>query len=118
MQLPTDVVLHGIKSCDSCRAALRWLRDHGVAHQFRDLRQDAPQRTELVVWLERLGPELLNRKSSSWRQLPESLRIDVDADRTIELLLGNPTLMKRPLLEWSGGLLLGFDPDLYQRQLR
>lgn len=113
----TDLVLHGIRNCDSCRAALRWLRGHGLDHRFRDLRKNTPQRAELAAWLEKLGPELLNRNSSSWRQLPQSLRIDVDAERTIALLLENPTLMKRPLLEWSGGLLLGFDPDQYQQQL-
>ena len=118
MQSANGLILHGIKTCDSCRKALRWLTEQGIEHQFRDLRQTGLQRAEAQRWLETFGWErLLNRQSSSWRQLPEQARAHVDAGRAIELLLENPTLMKRPLVEWSGGLLLGFDPVEYQQKL-
>ena len=106
--------LYGIKNCDSCRKAAAWLHAHGRAHHFHDLRADGLTPALLQEWASRLGWEnLLNRKSTTWRQLPEAARQDLDEARALALMLAQPTLIKRPLLVAGDRLLAGFSTERY-----
>lgn len=106
--------LFGIANCDSVRGARRWLDDRGVAYVFHDFRRDGLDPGQLRAWIERAGWEaLLNRKGTTWRQLPAAQREGIDARRAQTLMLEHPTLIKRPVLETGRHLEVGFDADRY-----
>ena len=111
--------VYGIPNCDRVRAARRWLRDRGIEHRFHDTRVDGVPAARLRVWAEALGADaLLNRRGRSWRELPAEKRRGLDAAATLQLLVAQPLLLRRPLLEADGGLLLGFDDAEYARFFR
>ncbi|TLS75030.1 ArsC family reductase [Mariprofundus erugo] len=108
--------LYGIANCDTVRKARRWLDEHGVAYRFHDYRKDGLSRDMLVLWVDRLGWEtLLNRRGTTWRQLPEADRQGLDGERAIELMLLHPALIRRPLLSMTARshLETGFSADRY-----
>jgi arsenate reductase len=100
------IVLHGLRACDTCRKALRDLRESGRDVRLRDLREEPPTDGELARWTEALGPAILNRRSTTWRQLDETER----ARPAAALLRAHPTLVKRPVVEAPQGLALGWTP--------
>jgi len=109
-----SVVLYGIKSCDTCRKARRWLGTHGIDYRDHDLREDGIDAALLAEWCRRLDwAELLNRRSTTWRSLDESRRAVNDAEGTRALLLAHPTLIKRPVLDTGDRLLVGFSESAF-----
>ena len=108
--------LYGLTNCDACRRARRWLRDHGVEHAFVDVREQPPGASDIARWLARFGwRALLNRRSATWRALPESERSGLDEMRTTALLRQYPLLLKRPILEAGASAVLGFDEQRYSQ---
>jgi arsenate reductase (glutaredoxin) len=108
------VTIYGIKNCDTMKKARAWLEGHGVAYRFHDYRVEGLDPLRLASWQNVLGWEtLLNRASASWRQLPEADKAGIDADRASALMLTNPTLIKRPVLDVDGRLTIGFKPEIY-----
>jgi len=111
------IVVFGLKTCDSCRKARRWLEDSSLAHRFVDLREDGIAQETLAHWIDAVGWErLLNRRSTSWRQLVESDRQGLDAERALALMETTPALIKRPVFDADGRILVGFD-DAVRRTL-
>jgi arsenate reductase len=110
-----EPIVYGIPNCDQVRAARRWLKQHGIAHQFIDLKLLPPNPNKLKDWLNRIPHDsLLNRRGLSWRALPEERRRSVvDQATALELLAEFPLLIKRPVLEWQQELLVGFSDSLY-----
>ncbi len=103
------ITLYGIKNCDTVKKARRWLDQHGVEYHFHDLRNDGLEPTRLNAWIAAAGWEkVLNRRGTTWRRLPEELRGEIDERRAGALMLEHPTLIKRPIVEFSGGVLIGF----------
>lgn len=100
--------LYGIRTCDTCRAALRALTEAGRPVEFVDVRATPLSPDRIATLLEALGPALVNRSSATWRGLSEAER---DASPA-ELLVCHPTLMKRPLIEDGDRLWLGWTPDV------
>ncbi len=112
------VTLYGIKNCDTVRKARRWLEQHAIDYRFHDLRDDGLTRARLTAWVKELGWEtLLNRRSTSWRQLPAAQRDGLDRATAMELMLDHPTLIKRPVLEIDKRYYLGFKEDQYSELL-
>ncbi len=110
--------LYGIPNCDTVRKARRWLADRSVAFEFHDLRNDGLSPELLLVWVAEIGWEaLLNRRGATWRKLPEDVRNDLDEESAVQLMLENPVIIKRPVLEADGKLLVGFSADSYQKVL-
>lgn len=104
------VTLYGIKTCDTCRTALKWLDSQGIAHRFHDMRSDGLSRQTVAGWVAALGWEnVLNRRSTTWRELPEKERAGIDAGTAAALMLKHPTLIKRPVFESGKELFIGFD---------
>jgi len=107
-------MMFGLKTCDTCRKARRWLDSQGVAYDFRDLREEPPTRALVQQWLEALGPEqLVNRRSTTWRGLTEAQR-DLAAGEggqggILDVLGAHPALIKRPLFQRGTTILSGFD---------
>jgi len=104
------IVVYGIRQCDTCRKALKWLESRGDAHRFHDLRTDGLQPTRLSAWLASpLAAQLVNRRSTTWRRLSDGQK-RVAGAALQQLLLDHPTLVKRPVFERDGRVLaVGFD---------
>ena len=110
-----SITLYGIKNCDTVRAARRWLEQHHIEHRFQDVRDEALSAEQLQQWLTELGSDkLVNKRSTTWKQLSDSQRQALNNDNAIALLLEHPTLMKRPLLDTGNERVLGFKADQYQ----
>ena len=110
--------LYGIPNCDSVRKARKWLENAELTHQFHDFRKDGLERKTLQRWVKAIGWEaLLNRRGTSWRQLPEADRADLTEARAIDLMLENPTLIKRPVIEQGKNILVGVDLERYEAEL-
>jgi Spx/MgsR family transcriptional regulator len=108
----TDTVLYGIPNCDTVKRARAWLADHGRAHRFHDFKKAGVPPERLGAWLEALGWEVLvNRQGTTWRKLEEAQRAAVvDAASARALMLAQPSVIKRPVVEWSDGrITVGFD---------
>ena len=113
------ITIYGIKNCDTMKKARAWLADHGVDYAFHDYKARGIDRPHLEKWAKRLGWEtLLNRSGLTFRNLPEEDRQDIDAEKAIELMLANPSMIKRPVLELGGGrVLAGFRPETYKSEV-
>lgn len=108
MPTPT-LTLYGIKTCDTCRKARRWLEAEALEHRYHDLRIDGLDAGRLDAWIEKVGVEaLLNRRGTTWRKLAPGLPEEPDADMTRDLMLSHPSLIKRPIVESGDGLVVGF----------
>jgi arsenate reductase (glutaredoxin) len=108
--------LYGIRNCDTMNKAWTWLDDHDVAYGFHDYKKQGIDRARLEGWVRELGWEiLLNRAGTTFRKLPEADRQGLDAAKAVELMLAQPSMIKRPVLEADGKLLVGFKPAEYQR---
>lgn len=108
------VTLFGIKNCDTMKKAWTWLDDHGVAYELHDYKKAGIDRPTLAGWVAEHGWEtILNRAGTTFRKLPEADRAGLDADKAITLMLAQPSMIKRPVLDHGGRTLVGFKPDAY-----
>ena len=109
------VTIFGIKNCDTIKKARRWLDGHGVDYTFHDVRADGLSRAQLESWVQTLGWEnLLNRRGTTWRQLPEAVRDNIDKRMAVKLMLEQPAMIKRPVLDLDNTLHLGFSETAYK----
>ncbi len=109
------MTLYGIKNCDTVKKARRWLDDNKQQYQFHDFRVDGLDSKKLSSWLTQVDKlELLNRRSTSWRQLDENDKADLSENNIKKLLLANATLIKRPVLEFDKKVHIGFSDKNYQ----
>jgi Spx/MgsR family transcriptional regulator len=110
------VTIHGLATCDTTRAARKWLDAKGVAYRFHDVREDGLTRALVEGWVKQLGWEkVLNKSSTTWRELPETEKDGIDQKKAVALLLAHPTLVKRPVLDRAGEFSLGFKPAAYEQ---
>ncbi|HEX2818512.1 MAG TPA: ArsC family reductase [Phenylobacterium sp.] len=106
--------IYGIKACDTMQKARAWLADHGVAYGFHDYNTLGIDRARLEGWARQVGWEvLLNRSGTTFRKLPDADRADLTEAKAIALMLTQPSMIKRPVLEAGSGLLVGFKPEIY-----
>jgi arsenate reductase len=117
---PVTITIYGIKNCDTMKKARAWLADHDVEYAFHDYKAAGIERARLEGWAKKVGWEtLLNRAGTTFRALPESDREGIDAGKAIRLMLAQPSMIKRPVLDLGGGrLLVGFKPEIYAEALR
>jgi arsenate reductase (glutaredoxin) len=110
------VTIYGIKNCDTMKKARAWLDAHGVAYLFHDYKVEGIERSQLERWSRALGWEtLVNRSGTTFRKLPEKDREGLTERKAIALMLEQPSLIKRPVLEAGEALLVGFKPDAYRQ---
>jgi len=108
--------LYGISNCDTVRKAKRWLDTHEIKYQFHDYRKDGISPAQIKRWVDELEWQmLLNKRSTSWRQLDDAQRDNIDKNSAIKLMSEQPTLIKRPLLDIDGTKLIGFDETRYEK---
>ena len=111
MSVPT---LFGIPNCDTVRKARKWLEGHSIEHEFVDLRENTPAAGQIAAWLEALGADrLINRRSTTYKQLDEVQRTALQGDEAVMLLREHPTLIKRPVLAIDSRLSVGFSEQDY-----
>lgn len=106
--------LYGIPNCDTVKKARVWLGQHGVTFLFHDYKKAGIDRARLQGWVAEHGWQtVLNRAGTTFRALPEADKADLTADRAIALMLAQPSMIKRPVLELGDRTLVGFKPELY-----
>jgi arsenate reductase (glutaredoxin) len=106
--------VYGIRNCDTMKKARTWLESNGVAHEFHDYKASGIDRAKLEAWVKQAGWEvLLNRAGTTFRNLPESAKAGLTGTKAIKLMLEQPSMIKRPVLERGKTLLVGFSPEKY-----
>lgn len=114
----TKITLHGIPNCDTMKKARVWLDTQGIAYDFHDYKKVGDTADKLNAWADAVGWEvLLNKAGTTFRNLPDADKVGIDRDKAIALMLEQPSLIKRPVLEHPGGVLVGFKPDVYAEAL-
>jgi len=114
--MTTTPTIYGIANCDTIRKTRKWLDAHTVAYEFVDVREQLPSPAKVSLWLEKVGVEqLVNRRSTTWRNLDESARKALERGDAEQILLDHPTLIKRPVLELGSEVIVGFSADHYQQ---
>ena len=114
-----SVTLYGIKNCDTMKKARAWLDGHGVAYAFHDYKTAGIDPATLKRWAKQVGWEtLLNRAGTTFRKLPEADKEGLTEAKAIALMVAQPSMIKRPVLEQGGTILVGFKPELYADALR
>ena len=112
------ITIYGIKNCDTMKKARTWLDRYGVAYAFHDYKTAGIERAQLEAWASAVGWEtLLNRAGTTFRKLPEARRDGLTAQKAITLMLEQPSMIKRPVLDVGGALLVGFKPEQYDKAL-
>jgi arsenate reductase len=107
-------VIYGIPNCDTMKKARAWLESHGIAYEFHDYKKAGIERSKLEAWLKAVGWEvLLNRAGTTFRKLPESAKSGLTEAKATRLMLEQPSMIKRPVLERGKTLLVGFNPEKY-----
>ena len=110
--------LYGIKNCETVKKARQWLDQNGIAYQFHDFRADGLTLAQLNNFVARLDwNTLLNRSSTSWRQLSTEQQNDLTSEKAIALMLNTTTLIKRPILDTGDKLIIGFKAENYQTEI-
>lgn len=113
------ITIYGIKNCDTMKKARHWLETRGVDYEFHDYKTAGLDRVRLERWCRELGWDtLLNRAGTTFRKLPDADKRVLDARKAISLMLAQPSLIKRPVLDVGGRLLVGFRPESYREAVR
>ena len=108
------ITIHGIKACDTMKKARKWLDDHGVTYRFHDYKAEGIDKAMLERWAKDVGWEtLLNRAGTTFRKLPDADRENITEKKAVALMAAQPSMIKRPVLDVGGKLIVGFKPDVY-----
>ncbi|CAE6934551.1 MAG: ArsC family reductase [Pseudomonadaceae bacterium] len=110
--------LFGIKACDTMKKARTWLDEHQVSYQFHDYKAVGIDRENLQKWCDEHGWEkILNRAGTTFRKLDDAQKSDLDQSKAIELMMAQPSMIKRPVLDLGTKTLVGFKPELYAAEM-
>jgi arsenate reductase (glutaredoxin) len=110
------VTIYGIKNCDTMKKARSWLEAHKIAHDFHDYKTAGIDRATLEDWVRKVGWQvLLNRAGTTFRKLPDDAKEDLTEEKAVALMLAQPSMIKRPVLDIKGRLTVGFKPEEYER---
>ena len=116
--LALPITIYGIKNCDTMKKARAWLDSHGVAYAFHDYKSEGIAKDKLKLWCDELGWEtLLNRAGTTFRKLPDGDKEGLNERKALALMLAQPSMIKRPVLDLGGKLLVGFKPDVYAKEV-
>jgi Spx/MgsR family transcriptional regulator len=107
--------VYGIKNCDTMKKAFTWLEKHGVAYDFHDYKKAGVAKAQLAKWCKAAGWEtVLNRAGTTFRKLPDADRENLTEAKAIALMVANPSMIKRPVVETGGAVEIGFKPERYE----
>lgn len=106
------ITVYGLKNCDTCRKATRWLEAEGIAHDFRDFRKDGLDEADVRQWLATVGPAtLINRQGTTWKKLDETEKLVSDDDSLTALVMEYPAILKRPVFVTGDAVIVGFKDE-------
>ena len=112
------ITIYGIKNCDTMKKARAWLDSHGVTYEFYDYKAAGAPKDRLKAWTSELGWEtLLNRAGTTFRKLPDADKEGLNERKALALMLEQPSMIKRPVLDIGGKLLVGFKPEIYAKEV-
>lgn len=112
------ITIYGIKACDTMKKARDWLDRKGVSYDYHDYKTQGIDRAHLEKWAKDVGWEtLLNRAGTTFRKLPDADKANIDAQKAIALMLAQPSMIKRPVVEHGGRIIVGFKPEIYEKAL-
>jgi arsenate reductase len=112
--MAAKTTIYGIKACDTMKKARDWLDKAGVAYDFHDYKTQGIDRAHLDKWVKEAGWEtLLNKSGTTFRKLPDADKTNIDAAKAIALMLAQPSMIKRPVVEHGGKVIVGFKPEVY-----
>jgi arsenate reductase len=112
------ITIYGIKNCDTMKKARAWLDGHGVAYDFHDYKAAGIGKEKLKAWSDQVGWEtLLNRAGTTFRKLPDSDKEGLSERKALALMLAQPSMIKRPVLDLGNKLLVGFKPEIYASEV-
>ncbi len=112
------IKIYGIPNCDTMKKARKWLESHDVAYEFHDYKKLGVPENNLKSWVKQAGWEaVLNKRGTTWRKLDEKTRNNINQDSAIMIMLDNPSIIKRPVLESGKTLIIGFNETEYQQLL-
>lgn len=107
--------MYGIKNCDTIKKARTWLEAHGVTYDFHDYKAVGIDRKSLEAWVKEFGWEtVLNRAGTTFKKLPDADKEGLDAEKAIALMLAQPSMIKRPMLDLGSRRIVGFKPEVYE----
>lgn len=108
------ITVYGIPNCDSIKKARKWLKDNAIVYEFHDYKKMGVPEKELKIWVKQVGWEvLLNKRGTTWRKLDDRTRESVNQSSAIQIMLDNPSIIKRPVLVKAKKVLVGFNKDEY-----
>jgi Spx/MgsR family transcriptional regulator len=109
------IILYGIPNCDTMKKARRWLDEQAIEYRFHNYKKDGIDLATLESWEAELGWEtLLNKRGSTWRKLPDETKDAIGRDSALQVMMENPSIIKRPVLDLDGRRHVGFNVDVYQ----
>jgi arsenate reductase (glutaredoxin) len=112
------ITMYGIPNCDTVKKARVWLDQHGVAYAFHDYKKAGAERAKLEQWAHEHGWEtVLNRAGTTFKKLPDADKANLDRDKAVALMLAQPSMIKRPVLDLGHRRLVGFKPEAYAAAL-
>lgn len=108
------LILYGIPNCDTVKKARAWLDGRGHTYAFHDYKKAGIDEARLRTWIDAVGWEaLLNRAGTTFRKLAEADKAGLDADKAVALMVAQPSMVRRPVVEFDGALLVGFKPEIW-----
>ncbi len=117
--MDVTVTIYGIKNCDTMKKARTWLDTHGIPYLFHDYKAEGIDAASIRRWIDELGWEtVLNRSGTTFRALPEAEKADLDTEKAIALMVAQPSMIKRPILDVDGRYFAGFKPAIYEDTFR
>ena len=109
------MIIYGISNCDTVKKAKNWLDKHNIDYQFHDFRQQGLDKKIIDGWLKTVAwDKILNKRSTSWRNLDPSIQQTINKSNVVDLLIENPTLIKRPVMDVNDTITIGFNSDTYK----
>ena len=112
------IKLYGIPNCDTVKKARKWLDTNNIKYAFHDYKKEGADPAKLAAWIDAAGVDVvLNRRGTTFRKLSDEDKSDIDAAKAVTLLQQNPSMIKRPVVEHPGGILVGFKEDEWKAKL-
>jgi Spx/MgsR family transcriptional regulator len=112
------IKIYGIPNCDTIKKARKWLESHDIGYEFHDYKKLGVPENKLKNWVKQSGWEaVLNKRGTTWRKLDENIKNNIDPASAITIMLDNPSIIKRPILESGRTLIIGFTESDYQQLL-